>query len=110
MLLGIQIFGVFFAILMIYMVFVSQKKKEFNSTEYILWIVVWILFIVITIFPSILDFFTESLSLPRTLDLLLIMGILCILGLLFYNYIAIRKINRKVEDIVRKIAIERKKK
>ena len=110
MLLGVQILGVLFALFMIYMTFLNQKRKEFNAKEYFFWISSWTLLLIITLFPNILSPFVKGLHLHRTMDLLTILGFLCIIGLLFYNYTKLRKTNNKVERIIRKIAIKNESK
>ena len=102
MLLGIQILGVLFALFMIYLTFLHQKRKEFTAKEYIFWIVIWVCFIIVTIFPKILSPIVKTLSLSRTMDLLIILGFIFVVGILFHNYITITKVQRKVEEVVRK--------
>ena len=104
MLLGIQILGVLFALFMIYLTFVHQKRKEFTAKEYIFWIVLWMGFIVVTIFPNVLGPFVRTLQLSRTMDFLIILGFIFVVGILFHNYIALRKMQIKVEEVVRKVA------
>ena len=104
MLLGIQILGVLFALFMLYLTFIHQKRKEFTSKEYTFWIVLWLGFIIVTVFPKVLDPFVRTLQLSRTMDFLIILGFILVVGVLFHNYIALRKTQRKVEDVVRKVA------
>ena len=104
MLLGIQILGVLFALFMLYLTFVHQKRKEFSSKEYLFWIILWVGFIIVTLFPQVLEPIVESLNLYRTMDLLVILGFIFVVGVLFHNYIALRKTQKKVEVIVRKVA------
>ena len=108
MILGVQILGVLFAIFMIYITFLHQKRNEFNAKEYLFWITSWALLLVITIFPKILTPFVSGLQLHRTMDLLTILGFLCVIGLLFNNYTQIKKTDKKIEKVVRKVAFQTK--
>lgn len=109
-LLGIQIVGVLFALFMLYLTFTHQKRKDFTSKEYALWAVIWIGAIIATLFPSILEPVTQTLKLTRNMDLIIIVGFIFLIGVSFTNYISLRKTQRKVESLVRKIAIEEEKK
>ncbi|MBT3303924.1 DUF2304 domain-containing protein [Candidatus Woesearchaeota archaeon] len=106
MLVGIQIIGVLFGAVLLYLSFVNFKKKEFRSGEFVLWTIFWLVFIFLIIFPNILDKITRTLSIVRTLDFLTIIGFLFLILLGFQNYRLVKKNNKKVEEIVRKIALK----
>jgi len=109
MLLGIQIFGTLFGLFMLYLTFIYGKRKEFKTTEGAFWIIAWTIFIVMTIFPQSVDFVVRDvLNISRTLDFLIIIGFMFLIGLTFYNYYMLRKSENKVENLVRKLAIEKK--
>ena len=108
MIIGIQIVGVLFGLFMIYLTFLHQKRKEFSAKEYLFWTLSWIVFIIIAIFPNILAPFVEGLKLGRIMDLLTIFGFLFVIGLLFNNYTNLKKTNKKIEEIVRKVAFGKK--
>ncbi len=110
MILGVQLLGVLFALFMIYQAFVHNKRKEFTTKEYAFWILLWVCFIIVTLFPSVLNPMLGTLSLTRAMDFFTIVGFLFVLGLVFNNYIVTKKTNKKVEDLVRKIAIEESEK
>ena len=110
MVLGIQIAGFLFGLFIIYYSFLNYKRKEFTAKEFILWIVLWIFFIVFTIFPSILDPVVEYGGFFRTLDVLIVSGFLFLTALIFYTYTLTRKTQKQVETVVRQIAIKKAKK
>ena len=72
--LGIQILGILFALFMMYFTFLNYKRKELISKEYTFWIIMWALFLVVTIIPEILDPVVGALQLPRTMDFFIIIG------------------------------------
>jgi hypothetical protein len=106
--LAIQIFGVLFGLFMIYLTYLRFKRKEFTTKEMAGWSVVWIVFILLTLFSYALDYFIKKMYLSRPFDLLVILGMLFLIGVSFYNYITIKRLQLKMEEIVRKIAIEKK--
>ena len=109
MVLGIQIAGLLFGLFMIYYSFLNYKRKEISAKEFGFWFFVWILFIVVTLFPNWLDPIVEKLNFARTFDLLLIVGFMFLVLVVFYNYTITRKNQRKLETVVREVAIRKKK-
>lgn len=107
-LLGIQIIGLLFALLMSYFSFVSYKRKEFKTSEFVFWITIWVVFIAVTLFPGFLDPVIAGLNIARKMDLFTIAGFMFLIGLVFYSYMQTRRNKRKIESVVRKIALERK--
>lgn len=110
MILGVQIIGMLFAFFMVYYTFLHYKRKEITFKECSAWILLWVLFLIVALFPQILDPIVKSLSLARTMDFFIILGFMFLIGALFYTYTIVRINQNKLEEIVRKIAIERRKK
>jgi len=109
-LIGIQIIGVLFGLLMVYVSVLHNKRKEFTSKESVFWICVWSLFVLVAIFPNSIDFLGQDLlGMSRTMDFLIILGFIMLAGLLFYVYGLMRTFQRKLEMLVRKIAHDRVK-
>ncbi len=106
MVLGIQILGSIFALFMLYVTFLHQKRKEYTWKEYLFWTIFWIAFGLVSIFPYWLDPISTVLKLTRTLDLFIILGFMFMIGMTVYIYDVVRRTQRKVDDVVRKIALE----
>ena len=106
--LGIQIIGILFGFFMMYYTFLHYKRKEFTMREYGFWLILWALFIVITLFPDILDPILKSLSIARALDFFIIIGFLFLIGMIFYTYTNVRANQKQLEEVVRKIALKKK--
>ena len=109
MVLGIQIVGFLFGLFIIYLTFLNYKRKEFTTKEFIFWILLWIIFIVLTLFPFLLDPIVKSFGFFRTLDLLIISGFLFLIATNFYTYTLTRKNQKQLEAVVREIAIKKNK-
>lgn len=107
-LLGIQIIGILFGFFMMYYTFLHYKRKEFTVKEYGFWLVLWAVFLIITLFPGLLDPILKSLSIARALDFFIIIGFLFLVGMIFYTYTIVRKNQKKLEEVVRNIAVKRK--
>lgn len=108
--LGIQILGVIFALFMGYFSFVYFKRREFSLPVLILWEILWFALIFVTIFPTSTNFFLEKLGLARAMDFFMILGFMVVLGLSFYNYIVVGRLQKKIEKLVRKEALKGLKK
>ena len=106
--LGIQILGMLFGFFMIYYTFLQYKRKEFTIKEYSFWFVFWSAFVIVTLFPQVLDPVLYTLNIGRTLDLFIIAGFLFLIFVVFYTYTIVRKNQRKLEEVVRNIALKRK--
>tara|TARA_Y100000310_G_C20240075_1_gene604225 strand:+ start:66 stop:386 length:321 start_codon:yes stop_codon:yes gene_type:complete len=106
MIAGIQIIGILFALIMLYVTFLHQKRKELSSLEFSFWLILWFIFIYVTAFPSSLDFIVKSLNVTRAFDLLIVLGFLFLISLGLYNYFLEKNNRKKIEKIVRKIALK----
>jgi hypothetical protein len=106
--LGIQILGILFGGFMIYYVFLHHKRKELTIKEYSFWVVLWVLFIILTIFPWLLKPLVKSIGFARTMDFFIVAGFMFLVGSLFYIYLLVRGNQKRLEDIVRKIAFRKK--
>ena len=109
MILGIQIAGALFGVALVYMAFLNYKRKDFTLTEFGFWTILAILFSLVAVFPGLLDPIVESLSLARTMDLFIILGFMFLISAVFYIYSIVRSNQKRLEELVRKIAIDRKK-
>lgn len=109
MVLGIQIAGFLFGLFMIYYSYINYNRKEFTIKEFGFWLVLWIIFIVISLFPYILDPIAKSLNFARTFDLLVISGFIYLILSIFYVYTITRKNQKQLEKIVRAMAMKKGK-
>jgi len=105
--LGIQIAGFLFGLFMIYYSFLHYKRKEFTAKEFGFWSSLWVAFIVIALFPFVLDPVVKTFGFFRALDLLIISGFLFLILSIFYIYTITRKNQRQLETIVREISMKK---
>lgn len=107
--LGIQIAGFLFGVFMIYYSFLNYKRKEFTAKEFSFWIFIWAVFIIISLFPFLLDPMVKGIGFLRALDLLTIGGFLFLIAAIFYIYTLTRKNQKQLEIIVRETAMKKGK-
>jgi len=104
LLLGIQLIGILFGLFMVYFSFLNYKQNKFTSKEWIAWLVVWAVFLIITVFPAILNPVLIALNLYRAMDFYISIGFLFIIFMLFYTYSIVRTNQQKIEIITREVA------
>lgn len=109
MIVGIQVIGLLFGLIMLYLTFLYYKKKAYTGNSFIVWSFIWICFILIVIFPEQIYGIMETLEIKRTVDFFVISGFLFFSVIIFYLYIITKKNQKMIEDIVRKVAIKRAK-
>ena len=104
--LGIQVFGLAFSAFMLYLSFLYYKKREFTLTECGFWALFAAIFATLSIFPDVLNPVVRSLNLGRKLDFLIILGFMFLIAATFYTYRVTRHTDKRVETLVRNMAIE----
>jgi len=102
---GVQIIGALFGVLLLYLAFVHQKRREFTIKEWIAWSGLAIVFIILALFPQILDPVTVRLKIFRALDFMVILGFMFMIIAIFYTYTLSRTNQKKLEIIIRSEAI-----
>ena len=108
MIIGLQITGFIFALLMIYLSIVHYKKGSLNGIEITIWLVIWTLVIFAVIFPEILRTYSQAFAVSRLLDLLISGGFILIISMISVLYLKTKKIEKKLEDLIRKDALKKK--
>jgi hypothetical protein len=84
-------------------------KQHVQAVEFYVWIAIWIVFIFLAVFPQSMSGFTQSLKITRIFDLLQIIAMMILVYLTFNNRIAYRRLEKKLEKVIRKNAIDEKK-
>lgn len=105
-----QILSVLFALFMMYAVGIHSKKKTLDATETSLWYSVWVLFIVVAVFPGLVTGIAMTLRFTRVFDFLVVVAFMILSIVTFNNYYASKKLNNKLEEMVRRQTIQRNKK
>ncbi len=109
MIYGLQIIGIFFAFMMLYLTFLYYKKDSYGRKSLFIWFCVWIFFLIMVMFPKMIYGLMETFQINRTVDFFVIGGFLFFSVIIFYLYVAVKTTQKKVEAIVRKIAIKKNK-
>jgi hypothetical protein len=110
MIIGLQIIALIFAFSMIYFVVLHYKRGEISKSEIISWMVMWAAAIVVIVFPELLRTFASTFLVTRVFDLMVIAGFILVISLVTSSYIRTKKLEKKLEEMVRREALKKAKK
>ncbi len=110
MIVGVQIIVAAFLLVMAYLTYHSYKKKEFGVRSMSLWMALWAAALVIVLLPGAFYGLMEALEVERTADFLVIAGFGFLVAVNFYLYKVVKKNEYKLEELVRKQAIQKARK
>lgn len=103
--IGVQLILLFFGIFMLYVLFLYWRKRSISHLYFLLWVIVWVVFVLITLFPKFLEPLIKDLFIVRVMDLGMIGAFMLLTFLTVENNIKIKKYEEQLENLVRKIAI-----
>lgn len=106
----LQIVSVLFGLFMMYTVRIHHRKQHIDSMEYGIWMGLWGVFIFLAIFPQTVNGVVQTLNIARVFDLLVIIALMIVVFLTFLNRIEQKRMDKKLEQLVRKKAIDDTKK
>lgn len=110
MIAGVQIIGIVFALVMIYLTFVYYKRKNYDAKSMVLWMIIWIGILLIIGRPETVYGIMQALEIERTADFIVMAGFTVFSVILFYLYVLTKRTNNKVEELVRRVAFGKVKK
>lgn len=105
---GMQMAGILFGIFMIYITFLYWKRNEIGVLAFIIFILTWISFIFLALFPATLDPLLEGLRFARRLDFFIIAGFMFLIFICFHSYHQVYKLKYKLEELVQRLAKDEK--
>lgn len=100
--IGAQILALLFVLWMVYFSYLHFRRREFTIYEFLFWMIVWAGLAFIAIFPHRINFLLKTFSISRTFDFVVVVGISILFGLMFRNYVLLRRMERRIEDLVRR--------
>jgi len=102
---GLQLLLTFFTFFMIYVLFFHWKRKEITLVTFSVWGGIWLIFILMVIFP---DFFRTSIIsnyFVRLMDFGMVAALVVLTYLTVENNIKIKKLEKEIETLVRELAV-----
>jgi hypothetical protein len=110
MIIGLQVIALLFAFSMIYFAILHYKRGEINGMEIGAWLLMWTAAIVVIIFPELLKTFASTFLVTRVFDLMVIGGFVLVISMVASAYVRTKKLEKKLEDLVRREALNKKAK
>lgn len=104
MILGLQVIAVIFALIMIYFAYLHYRRGELNGLEMFFWLFAWTGAVFIALFPEIFRVFSTTIAISRAFDLAMIGGFILITPIVYMAYIRTKRIEKKLEELVREAA------
>ena len=104
MILGLQIIALTFALIMIYFAYLHYRRGEINGLEILFWIGAWLGAIFIAVFPEVFRIFSAKIAISRAFDLAMIGGFILVIPAVYSAYIRTRRIEKKLEELIREEA------
>ena len=110
MIVGLQISALIFSLVMIYFALIHYKKGVLNGVEMFFWLLIWVFSIFAVVFPDLLKIFARTFLFARLFDMMVFGGFFLVILLATKSYITTKKLEKKLEDLVRKQSFQYAKK
>ncbi|MBP7876062.1 DUF2304 domain-containing protein [Candidatus Woesebacteria bacterium] len=104
-----QLITIIFALFMMYVVRVKNRKYKLGFLETAGWYVMWLLFVFVALFPNVLLGVVDTLHFSRVFDLLVVGAFMFVTTLLVFTYFKIKELDQKLERYTRDEATNVKK-
>jgi hypothetical protein len=102
---GIQLIAIVFGVAMAFWTYRAYRRKDLLGLEAAVWLAVWIGLILVSVFPDALRNVVGPLKVARLLDLVMIVGILLLSTMVFLLNGRVRRLERRMVDLVRRLAL-----
>lgn len=94
---------------MVYSLFLHWKKKNVSNKFFISWLIIFVVFVFLALFPKLLEPLIKELFIVRVMDLGMIGTFMILTYVTVENNIKIRNLEDKIEKLVRKITVKKVK-
>jgi hypothetical protein len=106
----LQLSGLMVLLFLTYYTYLQYRRRIFNTLDFVGWSLVWILLLVMDLFPQLLQPLVKPEFLFfRVLDIILVSAIAMLLVSCFYTYRKMRILEDKMRELVKAYALDKKK-
>ena len=102
---GIQLVAICFAAGMLFLTHTAYRRSEVRSTEYAIWVTVWVALVLLSIFPGQLRAVIAPLQVARLLDVITVGGLFFLAAVVFALNRALRRLENRLNALVRALAL-----
>jgi len=85
-----------------------HKKKELSVISLFLWLFIWLSIVVVAWLPDVTFYISRFLNIERGIDSVVYLSIVGLFYLVFRILLKIESLERKIEKVVRKVALKEK--
>jgi hypothetical protein len=96
-----QLIAILFALFMIYVIRVKNRKYHLSVVESVAWYALWLSFVFLALFPNMLLGIVDTLKFDRVFDLLIVAAFMILTTLLVFVYFKMKDLDQKLEKYVR---------
>ena len=105
--IGVQLILLFFGLFMLYVSFVYWKRKAFTDGTFAVWVLVWVVFLLFSLFPKILEPLLRELFFVRAMDFGMIVAFMVLTYLTIENNVRMKRYEDNLEKLIRRRAVKR---
>ncbi len=109
MLIWLQVLGIVFALIMIYVTLLNYRRNELRFSDLMIWMPIWLFFLYGVFFPRSLDIFVQTFSVKSAVELFTVAGFMFMIGIVFYLSKSIRQLQNKMQRLVKAVALQNMK-
>lgn len=102
--IGMQIMGAGFGLLMLYLIHMRYKRKDISSKAYNFLSLFFVGFLILTFIPWIFDPILRTLSFDRRLDFFICAGFIFVISMVMYSFFKMSELNSKMETLIKNVA------
>lgn len=103
--IALQLVCLLFAIGMLYWTYLGYKRGTLRMLELVTWSLIWGAFALIVLFPTSTSVMLQRLRINRTMDLLMVLGFMLVWVVVFRNYMDVRRLQGRLQQLVRELAL-----
>jgi len=102
---AVQLLACAFAAAMAYVAYLGFRRRHFGVVGLIFWEIVWAGLVIVSLLPGIFQPLTRTLRVARLMDLVVVIGMLVLGAVTYWNYVALQRLQRQLERLVRDQAL-----
>jgi hypothetical protein len=101
----IQIFSIFFSIFLLALIIYLIRKKKVREEYAILWIAIFVMFLVLSVFRGLIDKFSSLLGIQYQPAALFLILFACLFLLVFHFSIVVSDLKKKINTLAMTVSI-----
>ena len=101
-----EVVGLIFVFVMLYFTYLEYKRSRLTKLGFTFWFVSWIFSFLLIVFHEYINEILPEIRLIRVLDLYMILAFMFLFGIVFYLFVVIKHIEKRIENIIRTLALK----